>query len=152
MTNVIVLDSGPLGLLFQKPGITEADECRRWLAGHLSGGVRGIVPEIVNYELRRELIRLNLALAVAALDAFNRAVPDRYLPIRTSAIERAGTLWADARRAGVPTAHPHALDVDVILAAQVLDAGLSTADFVVATTNPVHLTRFVPCDLWHNVR
>ena len=152
MNSVIVLDSAPLGLLFQKTGIPEADQCRAWLAGHLQGGVRVVVPEVVNYELRRELLRLGHASAVAALDAFNRAAPDRYIPIRTSAVELAATLWAKARAAGVSTAHPHALDVDVILAAQVLDAGLNPNDFVVATSNLAHLTRFVPAELWGNIR
>jgi len=44
----IVLDSTPLGLLTQRPGATEADACRQWLAGMTARGVRVIVPEIVD--------------------------------------------------------------------------------------------------------
>src|SRR4051812_38089821 len=53
----IVLDSGPLGLLTQRPGVAPADACRAWLAAHSSRGVGIVVPEIVDYELRRELLR-----------------------------------------------------------------------------------------------
>lgn len=151
MNRVLVLDSTPLGLLFQKTKIKEADDCRDWMADHLRAGVRVVVPEIVNYELRRELIRLGRPAAVAALDAFNRAVPDRYLPIATGAMELAAQLWADVRAAGTPTADPHALDVDVILAAQVLHSGLRPQDFVVATSNVAHLSRLVPAELWQNL-
>jgi predicted nucleic acid-binding protein len=148
---IIVLDSSPLGLLFQKPKIKEADDCRAWISRHLQAGVRVVVPEIVNYELRRELLRIGRTSAVSALDAFNRAAQDRYLPIVTGAMELAAELWAKTRAAGLPTADAHALDVDVILAAQVLHAGLDPATFVVATSNVSHLTRLVPADLWQNI-
>ena len=151
MKKIFVLDSSPLGLLFQKMGIPDADACRAWLERHLATGVRFIVPEIVNYELCRELLRLGKTTAVTALAASNRAVPGRYLPVTTQALDLAAELWADARRKGVPTADPHALDVDVILAAQVLSAGYQPADFVVATSNVAHLSQFVPADVWSNL-
>jgi hypothetical protein len=108
------------------------------------------VPEIVDYELRRELLRLKKISAVARLDAFNAAAPDRYLPLATPALRLAADLWAQVRQAGLPTADPHALDADVILAAQVRVAGLA-ADTVVATGNLGHLTRVVIADLWTNI-
>jgi predicted nucleic acid-binding protein len=151
MTPAVVLDSGPLALLFQKQGIQPADECREWLRRHLSAGARVVVPEIVDYELRRELLRLDNAAAVAALDAFIGAEADRYLPLTTSAMRRAAALWAEVRKKGVPTAHPHALDGDVILCAQILSAGLRPTEFVVATTNAVHLSRLVPAQDWSSI-
>ena len=54
---VISLDSGPLSLLTQRRGPTEADACQKWLARHLGAGSRVVVPSIVDYELRRELMR-----------------------------------------------------------------------------------------------
>ena len=148
MKPVLVLDTGPLGLLFQRRRLKVADDCREWLRGHLVSGVRVIVPEIADYELRRELLRLGHVGAIAALDAFNQAEPDRYLPLTTSSMRRAAELWADVRRRGVPTADRYALDGDVILAGQVLAAGFQPPDFVVATTNPVHLARLVPAQDW----
>jgi hypothetical protein len=38
MKPVLVLDSTPLALLFQKPGYPKADECRVWLKQHLANG------------------------------------------------------------------------------------------------------------------
>jgi hypothetical protein len=48
-------------------------------------------------------------------------------------------------------ADPHALDIDVILAAQVLNAGLPISDFVVATSNVKHLSEFVPSKEWNGI-
>ena len=151
MNRAIVLDSSPLGLLFQRPGFHKADECREWMKQHLARGTRVVVPEIVVYELKRELLRLRRTSAVAALVSFSRAVPGRFLPINTAAVDLAAELWARARQQGKPTADPHALDVDVILAAQVLAEGLDPPDFVIATSNTAHLSQFVPAELWTNV-
>ena len=100
MKPVLVLDSTPLALLFQKPGYPKADECRLWLKQHLANGVRVVVPEIVNYELRRELLRMGKTSALKALAAFNAAMPDRYLPLTTAAMDVAAELWAKARSGG----------------------------------------------------
>lgn len=151
MTGTIVLDSGPLGLLAQRRDLALADDCRKWIAVHLNAGVRVVVPEVADYEVRRELLRLGNATAVQRLDDFNVAKHDRYLPLTTAAMRLAADLWAQSRRRGMPTADPHALDGDVILAAQVLSTGLDPADFVVATSNVRHLSQFVPADLWQNI-
>jgi predicted nucleic acid-binding protein len=151
MIGTIVLDSGPLGLIVHRRGVREADECRAWLVARLQQGVRVVVPEIVDYELRRELLRLGKAGAIADLDAFEGQQPDRYRALSTADLRRAAQLWSDARSQGLPTAHPHELDVDVILAAQALGLGLAVADFVVATSNPAHLSRFVPADDWRRL-
>jgi hypothetical protein len=152
MKPILVLDSTPLALLFQKPGYPKADECRQWLKQHLAGGIRVIVPEIVNYELRRELLRLGKSSALSALAAFNAAASDRYLPLTTAAMDLAAELWAKVRQQGVPTADPSALDIDVILGAQLLSAGLQPQQFVVATSNVSHLTLFVPAERWDLIK
>ena len=56
---------------------------------------------------------------------------------------------AQALNTGQQTAVNHALDGDVILAAQALS--LNTP-IVVATANPGHLSRFVPAELWSNIQ
>jgi predicted nucleic acid-binding protein len=151
MKPILVLDSSPLGLLFQKPKIKAADDCREWLRQQLSAGVLVLVPEIVQYELRRELLRLDRTASAAALVAFSQAVTGRFIPITSTAMTLAAELWARTRRAGKPTADPHALDIDVILAAQVLAAGVDPADFVVATSNVSHLSLFVPSAAWETI-
>ena len=151
MIRVIVLDSTPLGLLVQRPTVSLAEQCRIWLKGQLSLGVKVVVPEIVYYELRRELLRPQRHRAVDSLIEFTHGSIGRYLPITTSAMDLAAELWAKARQQGKPTAHPHALDVDVILSAQLIAAGLDPAEFVVATSNLSHISMFVPAASWETI-
>lgn len=151
MRRYILLDSTPLALMLQRRNYPQAEACRRWLAGHLASGVRVVVPEIIDYEVRRELLRLGKHRSVDALDVFEQAEPDRWLPLKTVAMRWAAELWAEVRRQGMPTADRHALDIDVILAAQVLTSGLPLSDLVVATSNVAHLARFVPAQEWERI-
>lgn len=148
MMRCIIFDSGPLGLVLQRPGYPQADACRQWMLGHLAAGCRVILPEIIDYEIRRELLRLNKQTAIELLDGFAAADPERFLPLASDDLRLAAQLWADTRRSGAPTADWHALDIDVILAAQVLNMGLQSDEFVVATSNVSHLARFVPAREW----
>jgi predicted nucleic acid-binding protein len=142
----VLFDSGPLGLLcHSRAAVTAA--CDQWLADLLSAGRRVLVPEIVDYELRRELLRLGHRGPVARLDALARAT--EYLPLTTAAMRRAAELWAQARQQGQPTAGDNTIDADMILAAQALTLG--TPDVVIATTNVGHLSRFVPAELWQTI-
>jgi predicted nucleic acid-binding protein len=148
VSRVIVLDAAPLGLLcapVKKGGA--AAECSRWLAGLLSAGAQVVVPEIADYEVRRELIRAGKASSIGRLDALAGALT--YLPLSTAAMRKAAELWAAVRKAGKPTASDKAIDGDVILAAQALALGVPA--FVVATTNVGHLSRFVPAEDWKTV-
>lgn len=151
MSRVIALDSGPLSMLAQRAGVADADELRHRLAACEGRGDRLVIPEIADYEVRRELLRAGKAASVARLDALAATATVLYLPVRTSAIRLAAQLWADARRKGLPTASPEALDGDVILAAQLLDAGFPASDLVVATTNVGHLSRFVAAMPWKDL-
>jgi predicted nucleic acid-binding protein len=83
-----------------------------------------IVPAIVYYELRRELLRARKSFGIARLDAFVAATPGRYLPLSDEALRLAADLWAKSRQEGRPTADPKDLDIDVIIAAQALWFGL----------------------------
>jgi predicted nucleic acid-binding protein len=143
------MDAGPLGMVTNRGGVDEIDACKRWLANLLASGERVVVPEIVDYELRRELLRAQKTTGVARLDALEATLDD--LPLTTAAMRRAADLWAEVRRRGLPTADPMALDVDVILAAQGLTMGAAKNDVVVATTNVGHLSRLIPAELWQNV-
>lgn len=151
MKRIIVLDSGPLGLLVHRRGVKPAEDCRAWFRDHLQRGARFIVPAIVHYELRRERVRINRTSAIQNLDALVDTLPDRYLPLTRRALTTASELWADVRRRGLPTADPRALDVDVILAAQVLSSGLPLSDLVIATSNVVHLARLAPAEEWERI-
>jgi len=102
------------------------------------------LPEIADYEVRRELLRANRLKGVAQLDALAELL--EYLPITTAAMRQAALFWARARQQGQPTAADNTIDADMILAAQAMSLG--TSDVVIATTNVGHLVRFVPADLW----
>jgi predicted nucleic acid-binding protein len=144
---VVFLDSGPLGLLSHTRRSQVTIACHRWLASLTSAGRRVIVPEITDYEVRRELLRMQRGTAIARLDALAKAT--EYLPITTAAMGRAAELWAQARQQGQPTAGDNTIDSDMILAAQALTLGVPQV--VVATTNVGHLSRFVPADDWQNI-
>lgn len=58
MTSIVVLDSTPLGLVTQKPGrSSEVDSYLQWIADLTRSGWMIRVPEIADYEVRRELPR-----------------------------------------------------------------------------------------------
>lgn len=143
----VVLDSTPLGLLCHPRNPPHVAACRRWLAALTTAGRRVIVPELADYEVRRELIRVNSRRALINLDQLNAQL--EYLPITTLAMRLAADLWAQARNAGIPTAGAGSLDGDVILAAQATALNVAV---VVATGNPAHLSRFVPAELWSSIR
>lgn len=143
----IILDTGPLGSLTTPKFSPLAIKCRRWFQSLATKGRRIIVPEIADYELRRELLRANKIQGITNLDALIAQI--EYLPITTTAMRQAAQFWAQARKQGQPTAGDKTIDCDVILAAQA--ATLGVANFVVATTNVKHLSRFVPSDLWQNI-
>ena len=147
MSRIIVLDSGPLGSVTNPGGSKEAAACGRWLLNAATGGAMVMVPEIADYEVRRELLRARRTAGIARLDALITQV--EYLAITTSAMRQAATFWAEARQQGRPTAADPALDGDVILAAQA--ATLGRVDVIVATTNARHLSRFVPAELWSDI-
>lgn len=147
----VVLDATPLGLLSQPFVSPNGDRCRRWLLSKVAAGLGVLLPEIADYEVRRELIRARKAGSVLALDAFVANPQVTYLPITTQAMRLAAELWAQARNRGMTTAHPMALDGDVILAAQVLAAGYAPTDFVIATSNVRHLAQFAPSAAWESI-
>src|SRR5207248_6607472 len=122
-------------LLTAPPRRTDAQACSRWLASLIAAGVRVVVPEIADYELRRELLRARKTASVRRLAALAQAT--EYLPITTVAMRRAAELWAQARQQGQPTAGDNTIDADVILAAQALILGAPAV--VIATTNVGHL-------------
>jgi predicted nucleic acid-binding protein len=152
--SAVFLDAGPLGLVTDRPGKPEADACRTWVASLLGAGGEAFVPEISDYEVRRELLRAGKLSSVTRLDRFTQSAT--YLPISTDAMREAAQLWAQVRNAGLVTAPPLALDGDAILAGQVLawcaSEGVSLSDTITASVNVRHLARFVPSDAWESIQ
>ncbi len=153
---IILLDSGPLGLVTHPKAGPEALACQEWHRRLLQAGHAALVPEIIDYEHRRELLLggETKSKQVQVLDRIKDS--GYYLPLTTAAMLQAAHLWADVRRAGRATADRHALDVDVILAAQALTLDtrqweMPGADVLIATTNVGHLARFTPAQQWQDI-
>ena len=148
MSLVVALDAGPLGLVTNPKRSPESLACAQWLQRLVATGSRVVLPEIADYEVRRELLRGRREQGLRQLDALAEIV--EYLPLTTAAMRQAAAFWADARQRGKPTADDRALDGDVILAAQV--ATMTSTDGIVATTNVGHLSRYVQAALWRDIR
>ncbi len=144
MIRAVILDSGPLGRL------THADysrnrEIRAWLAALLDRDVSVFLPEIADFEIRRNLIVENLTGSLANLDALPSLIT--YVPITTVDMREAAQLWARSRKAGRSIGDPKELNADVILAAQALRLGAT-----VATDNTGHLGQFTDARLWPSIK
>lgn len=146
MARIVVLDAGPLGLVSNPSSTPAALRARAWIEGLAAADHRIVVPEIADYEVRRELLRAGRRTGLERLDLLLGLL--EFLPLTTPAMRLAARLWADARRAGQPTATDAALDGDVILAAQARLLGDAS---IVATTNPAHLVRYTAAQVWHEI-
>lgn len=149
MTRIVLLDAGPLGALCNPRASPATLRHRRWLDALVALGVVVLVPEIADYEVRRELLRLGNR---AALQRLNRLLMTLgYLPITTAAMFQAAMFWAEARRRGQPTAAAQSLDGDVILAAQAAVLARHGDEVVIATSNVGHLGQFVDVRPWDEI-
>jgi hypothetical protein len=108
---LIVVESGPLGRLCNPTSSEPAGDAHRWARHHLERGRRLVVPEISDYEVRRELVRAGLVEGARRLDELGAGLG--FVPV-TSAMWRRGD----------------ALDGDVLLAAQALELATEHDDDV----------------------
>jgi predicted nucleic acid-binding protein len=142
MSRIVLLDSGPLGIVTNpKAASPLSQEGKLWLQSLPLKGYIVMVPEIADYEVRRELIRAGKVAGIRRLDELKSQIP--YRPLTTEVMLLAAQLWADARNRGKTTAEPNALHGDVILAAQAIFEVNAGNEVVIATTNVGHLSQFV---------
>jgi predicted nucleic acid-binding protein len=147
VAEIVMLDAGPLGLVTNPKQSEKGLACARWLQSLITANVRVMIPEISDYEVRRELLRASRLPGIDHLDHLVSAL--EYVPITTVEMRKAAELWAKARQKGEPTAGDNTIDADIILAAQTLTLPFPNA--VVATTNVGHLSRFCLADAWANI-
>ena len=107
-------------------------------------GRKFYLPEITDYEVRRNLLLEDLTVSLERLDDLKAQL--RYLPLTTEIMLDAARLWAEARKRGRPTGDPRELDGDVILAAQTPAVGC-----IVVTDNIGHLSQFVEARTWQGI-
>lgn len=153
MSKLVVLDTGPLGMLAHAKLTPEREQCLHWLQGLLTQGVQVRVAEISDYELRRELKQIQSNKSIQKLDHLGATLG--YIPITTEAMRQAAEMWAKLRSTGRVAASKDALDGDVILAAQATveashDSSITAV--VVATTNVRHLSWMIQAAEWQNIQ
>ena len=79
MSKLILLDTGPLGIASNPRFSALTFACNRWLNEQARQGVQVLISEVADYEVRRELIRLNRSRSLARLDRLKTELV--YLPI-----------------------------------------------------------------------
>lgn len=77
--HTVLLDAGPLGKLAHPRA---SPDIKAWLRALLVGGIRVVVPEISDYEVRRSLILADLPASVARLDELGSMLV--YAPLTTA--------------------------------------------------------------------
>src|SRR3954462_11633509 len=133
MRQTVVLDSGVISLLTHPQRSPESVACNEWAEALLAAGDSVVVPEIADYEVRREYLRRGSTRGLQHLDALQQQF--RYIPLNTTAIRKAAELWAWARNHGHITAPGFDVNADIILAAQALESAAPNTALVIATTN-----------------
>jgi hypothetical protein len=155
MARLIMLDSGPLGLIVRAPNKPQVVRCITWLNAISATGTTILIPEIAHYEVHRELFRIRAVGGLRRLDhALDPGSGFRHLTLSTDAIIKAAEFWALLRQSGIPTASPDAIDADAILAGQAAFAGQPGDTVTIATTNLAHLSRFpgIDAQTWDQIR
>jgi predicted nucleic acid-binding protein len=149
MSLVILLDAGPLGLITNPRASQEARECNQWLEALALKEIQVKIPEIADYEVRRELLRADKSKGVQRLNDLQRYLD--YVPLTTQTMLKAAQFWAQVRKQGRPTADDKALDGDVILAAQAILIQDEGHEVIIATTNVGHLSRLAQAKTWREI-
>ncbi len=149
MNRIILLDTGVLAMVTHPKISAEVEECTLWMKGLAQRGDDIALPEIADYELRRELLRAKKTQGLAKLDAFK--ADSLYIPITTETMLKAAEFWATARNQGRTTADAKALDGDVILAAQAHILSKIGYEVIIATTNVKHLSLFADARKWREI-
>jgi predicted nucleic acid-binding protein len=143
----VLLDTGVLGMVTHPKG---NNDVKTWLQKLLTTDTIVFIPEICDYEIRRELLRAGKTHSIIRLDTLK--IKLRYLPINTNMMLKAAEFWAETRKRGMPTTDDKALDADVILAAQAnILSGVTGVNPMIATTNVRHLSRFVQAERWWDI-
>ena len=147
VAKTVLLDAGPIGLITNPKLSEQGIACNQWLQSLIESENRVIVPEIADYEVRRELLRAKKTFGLARFVALSQLFV--FLPLTTTAMRLAAELWAQARQQGQPTAGDKTIDGDMILIAQAKT--LRNSDAIIATTNVRHLSRFILADSWQTI-
>ena len=150
MIDIILLDTGPLGALAHPSEKGDIGRIKQWYASLRMARRVVRVPQISDYELRRELIREGLGTSIALL---NKLIGETggLVPIDAKTMNKAAQLWAKCRNDGTAPCDDTALDGDVILCAQAWALAGTRREVSIATGNKKHIESMATCALWHEI-
>ena len=106
-------------------------------------GVSILIPAVIDYEVRRELVRIGATANSQAWKDCGSGSPSCGLG---GGVVCAAEFWALSRRMGLPTGSDAALDADAILAGCAATVGRPGDEVVIASSNLRHLSRFPGID------
>jgi predicted nucleic acid-binding protein len=131
----LLLDTGVLGQVCHP---RKYDDVRSWFRRAVTEQ-EFLLSEFADYELRRELLRINSRHSLRRLDELTREL--RYVPVTTATWRATARLWAEQRRAGRPTGD--GLDGDLLLAVQAREELAA-----VVTLNEKHFAGLIDMMSW----
>ena len=136
MRTTILLDSGPLSQITH-PRVNP--HIRQWLTFIKTQRWIVQIPEICDYEVRRELLLHDFDKSIGRLNQFRQR--KQLLAITSETLLTAAEIWAWIRAKGQSTKDDRALDVDVILIAQAI-AQQELFERVIVVTTDRDIVRF----------
>ncbi len=108
MTDVVLLDAGPLGMVSHPRASVDIVE---WLARLVASGMQVLIPEVADYELRRELLaRADGEASSGWMSSGSVSVSCRLLPMRCCAgrfLGRRATAWESNGRRSIAGCRRH---------------------------------------------
>jgi len=142
MSRIVLLDACTLGKVSNPNDTEENRRCREWSLDLRRKGTSVRVPEIADYEIRRELIRAYKSEGLRLLDETKQF---GFVSLSEASLILAAELWADAHRLiGRTASDDPKLDPDMIICGQAKVLAMAEgAGVVVATENLVHFVPFV---------
>ena len=143
-----IADSNVIGLV-SSPNITnEVIRAQNWERDFIAQGNRLAVPDMMVYEVVRELKLQGKTIGIARLEeSINRSL---YIPTTREILDIASDLWAELRKRGKPTVSKEALNFDTILAAHAIFLNNTGSRAVVAATNLRHLSLMTETYDWRD--
>ncbi|WP_228013087.1 PIN domain-containing protein [Nostoc edaphicum] len=138
-----------MGLITNPKATPLAVQYQEWFYTLFERGYGVILPEIIDYEIRRELLRANKLSGIRKLNQLKSEII--YLPITTEVMLKVAELWAQVRNQGKSTADNKALDGDVILASQSILVANYGHEVIIATSNEKHLSIFIDAREWQEI-